>query len=397
MYRRILDDALAAHEKSQTTKPATIQPNVWRIIMKSRITKLATASAVILLILFGISILDRAATPAWAVEQTIEAFEEIHTVIITGMFPYGSESIPFKSWIKLDDENNNLFMRYESEKEVVVVRGNVCYSYMPESKRVTIVDGKAIHNLKFWYKVLELSPWITCKTLPVLKLFADDWQETYEKDGQTGRDRVVVTCSYKPLRASFWFEFDLESKLLVQGKHWRNIHRQGPPTFYATTFVYNEDIPDEVFEFEIPEGAKVVHEKQMTEASALFDQGEELFHNKRQFAEAIKIYWEVYEKYPDLKMAETALMMIGICYDHMQQYGKAIEVYEKAIREYSNLKGWIEATYFYLGAAYFQTGQKDKALEAFKNCLLIGEGVRDPEKFPLKNARKYIEKLKSHR
>jgi hypothetical protein len=42
-----------------------------------------------------------------------------------------------------------------------------------------------------------------------------------------------------------------------------------------------------------------------------------------------------------------------------------------------------------------KTGQKSKALEAFRNCLTIGEGVRDPNAFPLKNARGYIEKLES--
>ena len=40
------------------------------------------------------------------------------------------------------------------------------------------------------------------------------------------------------------------------------------------------------------------------------------------------------------------------------------------------------------------TGQKEKALEAFENCLKAGEGTRDPEKFPLKNAREFIASIK---
>ena len=44
-----------------------------------------------------------------------------------------------------------------------------------------------------------------------------------------------------------------------------------------------------------------------------------------------------------------------------------------------------------------KTGQKEKALEAFKNCLIMGEGVRQPGQFPLKHARIEIEKLKKRK
>jgi len=57
------------------------------------------------------------------------------------------------------------------------------------------------------------------------------------------------------------------------------------------------------------------------------------------------------------------------------------------------LKG-LETTYYYLGCAYMDLGQKEKAIGAFENCLRIGEGVRDPDKFPLKNARNAIDKIK---
>lgn len=360
--------------------------------MKSKIAKLAAVAVITVAAVIGFNILN--GTPVWAIEQTIEAFENIRTIIISGTSLYDSESIPFKCWIKLDQENNNLFnMRYECDREIVVVRGNVAFLYNPRSNRVKIVDGPTIHNLKFWYSLMELNPWVAGKILKVLQVVTGDWWETYAKDEQTGQDIVFVTCSYKPLNASFWLVVELENKLIKEGKHWNNINREGKPNIHAKSFVYNEKILDEIFDFKIPGGAKVINQKDWGEADVLFSRAEKLFHDKKQFAEAIKIYWQVYEKYPDLNIAESALMMIGICYAKMEQYEKAIEAYEKAIREYPNLKGWIEATYFYLGSAYMQTGQKDKALEAFRKCLKIGEGVLDSDTFPLKHARKYIEKL----
>ncbi|MHC4533406.1 MAG: LolA family protein [Planctomycetota bacterium] len=56
--RRIIDEALLVQEKWKKTQSATTQPNIWRIIMKSRITKLAAAAVIIIVVMFGINYLD---------------------------------------------------------------------------------------------------------------------------------------------------------------------------------------------------------------------------------------------------------------------------------------------------------------------------------------------------
>jgi tetratricopeptide (TPR) repeat protein len=271
-------------------------------------------------------------------------------------------------------------MRFESEKQIIVVRGTKAWAYWHDENAAKVYEDVTtsddmMRDLRFWSKIGQLNPWITGKMLATLKSFADDWQEIYAKDEQTGQDRVFVNCSYKPLSSSFWFVCDPESKLIVEGKYW---------------------ISDGVFDFQIPEGAKIIERKEQNEADNLFARGEKLFEEEKP-VQAIKVYKEVYEKYPNLNVAETALMMIGICYDHLGQYEKAIDTYQKSIREYGHLKGWIESTHFYLGCAYMKTGQNDKALQAFQNCILMGEGIRDSDKFPLKHARERIEKLNNQK
>jgi len=96
-----------------------------------------------------------------------------------------------------------------------------------------------------------------------------------------------------------------------------------------------------------------------------------------------------------LKIAQTALMMVGLCHDRLGQRDEAIAIFEKAVSEYADLKGWIDATYFYLGRDYQDQGQTAKARAAFENCLKAGEGVRDPNQFPLKDAREAIAQIKS--
>ena len=90
MDKRILDDALVAYKKSKKKTSAPTEPNIWRIIMKSRITKLAAAAMIIIAILisiyeFGGSI-DGAGI-AWAdvVQRVEQSYNEYYTELLLAM------------------------------------------------------------------------------------------------------------------------------------------------------------------------------------------------------------------------------------------------------------------------------------------------------------------------
>ena len=70
---RILGDAFEELEKLKVTKLAGSRLNIRRIIMKTKITKLAAAAAIIIIAALGISLLQNSATTVYAIEQTIEA------------------------------------------------------------------------------------------------------------------------------------------------------------------------------------------------------------------------------------------------------------------------------------------------------------------------------------
>ena len=55
MHERTLKDALKAQEQSRKTKSAEIGPNIWRIIVKSRITKLTATAAIIVIAVLAIN------------------------------------------------------------------------------------------------------------------------------------------------------------------------------------------------------------------------------------------------------------------------------------------------------------------------------------------------------
>jgi outer membrane lipoprotein-sorting protein len=96
------------------------------------------------------------------------------------------------------------------------------------------------------------------------KYLLTDWKETYGKDPASGRERVYLTFAltqgpFSP--RSMWFEFDAESKLLIGYKQWGNSNLEGTPLIVVEKITFYETLPDELFEFEIPEGATVVEDK----------------------------------------------------------------------------------------------------------------------------------------
>ncbi len=101
MDKRILDDALAAYEKSRKKPPALTELNIWRIIMKSRITKLAATAAIVFIVIFGVTLLDKITAPAYALEQTIEANRAMR-YIHTKYFDSSHDDVAKECWLEFD-------------------------------------------------------------------------------------------------------------------------------------------------------------------------------------------------------------------------------------------------------------------------------------------------------
>ena len=103
MDKAVLDDVLEALEKSKKAKSAKPTPNIWGVIMKSKITKL-TAAAVTAIIAVALVIiaLDKTATPAYAIEQTLEANRSLRYLHFK-MFKPSHDSIAKESWIEFDE------------------------------------------------------------------------------------------------------------------------------------------------------------------------------------------------------------------------------------------------------------------------------------------------------
>lgn len=239
---------------------------IWRILMKTKIAKLATAAVVTLAVILTITLFGQLGSPAWAIEQSIEALDRFWAVSVEGWESErtwkedGSlELRPFKSWA-VANENQTMVEKYRTEVEgflILTTNGQKTWRYDPNTHTVRIENHP--------YTASEC--WCGSQFLEQLKEGHDNgflarWEVNYDKDTTTGRQRIFLEIAWLNKRyngpRSLLLEFDMESKLLISLKQWENANWEGPATLIAEKITYHESLPDELFEFEIPEGAKVI-------------------------------------------------------------------------------------------------------------------------------------------
>ncbi len=243
--QKVLSGLLKAHAESKNLRPSSAWPNIWRTTMRKPFAKLTTLAVVIVIAVLGITFLDKAATPSWAIEETIDLLKNFNAIQCSGtMLDEQGKHVSFEAWFRANKEQTGAdSLRLETQSgEIDVVWEHRRYVYDPATQTVKITEGYGDVT----------SIWFGASLFESLKEMVLDWKESYAKDPATGRDRVFVTCSHPtmPSPRSFWFEFDVESKLLISFKQWENMTRQGTPEFYVKSITYLDDLPDELFQLE---------------------------------------------------------------------------------------------------------------------------------------------------
>lgn len=252
----VLSNILMAQEQAREKEAAIHQPTIWRTIMKSPIIKLAAAGAMITIaIVLPVAILNYTATPAWAIEQTIEAIEGFHAIYGSGItVDENGNEFEFEFWARpRKDGTASGDLRMETKGGQVIVvneQQNVTYKYDPSRNVVSVESGITFYS----------SPWVNGEYFRKMKEDCTEWHEEYRKDELTGRDCVFVKASDRDPgnNWSYIFQFDLETKLPIRGKVWNNSDFKGKPYVTANKVIYNPMLPEGIFDFTIPEGVKVI-------------------------------------------------------------------------------------------------------------------------------------------
>lgn len=256
---------LASLQSGQSSRPGPrvlhFHSNLWTRLKESRIMqtkpmRISAAAAAVIAVTVGLYFLlgpIPGASVAWALDDTIQALKAVSVVHMVGSASDSSDGLhPAELWAVPDEKRLNtgdlrFVMAKPGGNRVVVVKGNTSYDYWPDLKQVRVMQCR----MMCW-------PWPS----GLVERFGDLKSNTitYGKDPETGRDSAFATGSHEQYDQawSWWVECDLQSKLPVRVKVWSNGLREGLPMFDFSRMTFDEPLPPGVFDFQMPEGVKVV-------------------------------------------------------------------------------------------------------------------------------------------
>jgi outer membrane lipoprotein-sorting protein len=258
---RIVGDALTVFDKYEKTQSVSSDQNIWSIIMKSGIMKIAATAVIIIAVVLSITFLDKSVTHAYGIGQTIEAFRNVNSVYVeaTNLNEKGI-SYNLRMWARRGEDGKFLlgdFRQESSYGDTIVAneRENLTYCYYPSTKEVYIYKGLTE----------TIGSFLDINFFLYLQEETKDVKMKYGKDEVAGKEIVSLsfrgTEKYQKSSGKCGvIIFDLESKLPSRIKLWDNPDFQGDPFTVWTLIVYNPKVREDIFKFEIPEDATVIRD-----------------------------------------------------------------------------------------------------------------------------------------
>lgn len=277
---KIMNAALAAFGKSKKTS-AKQQPSIWRIIMKTKITKFAIAAIVIIAIVFSITIFDRSmptASAAQVLQDAINAVSDIWSVHMkTRMRTLPNDNfsviglkfdfVDIEMW-KRTDENGLMQWRVEKPGRVLLMDGQNTtmlirpnYGVLAEkpyplgcydswSGRLLNVRDLLDNELKrakndpesevsLWHKKVEGSD----------KLMLEVDVKTGVSQDSYLRNKFIMLSNHLKI-----YQFDAETKLLEAFQVYLHADDGNDVLIFEITDIkYNQEIDNDVFVLDLPQ------------------------------------------------------------------------------------------------------------------------------------------------
>ncbi len=306
-HRDRLEKNLLNRLKNQSTQA---QINIWTNIIKAKLTKLAAAAVIIIAVTLGLTtILDKSATPAYAIEQTVEAFKNIRFMHVVNQNESGQ--LVDERWIEIGPDGIQARYRQYTPGHIFVVDDRkTVYAHYKDKDMVVLYDPDDhwytwIHDLGQFFN--ELSSDKSSYTI----------EEYVEYNGR-------LTHHIRWLKLGYDAFIDPTSKLPIA--------MQGYEISY-------EEPPEGTFEIpHIPEGIAFFDKRAATLevekpewmkddeiANKQFEQAKKSLAEKR-YEEAVELFKNVVVIQP---MRNWAWYWLGRAYHELDQYDAAIEAYSK--------------------------------------------------------------------
>lgn len=289
MNQRTLDDILAAQEKSKTpvlskvegAKSASSQSNIWRIIMKSKITKLTAAAIIIMAVVLSVTLFDKTiptASAADVLQDAIDAVSDIWSVHMkTRMRTLPNDNFSVIG-LKFDFVDIEMWKRTD--------KNGLEQWRVEKSGRVLLMDGQNTTMLiRPNYGIIAEKPYpLGCydswsgRLLNVRDLLDNELQKAKNDPSHEaslwhekveGSDKLMLEVDVKTgvsqdsyLRNKFImlsdhlkiYQFDPKTKLLEAFQVYLHADDGNDILIFEVTDIqYNQEIDDDVFVLDLPE------------------------------------------------------------------------------------------------------------------------------------------------
>jgi len=245
---RIVSDALKAFNEYEKTTPISAGPNIWRIIMRTKITKFAAAVVIIVAVVLLISLWDRSTPTVYAVEQTIEAMRKITTVHLLGTTFDGGQ---IEMWTTVDPDTGESDHFYADFPQMTIVASpNEAYMYDKQANEVTHLIGG--HDIR---SDVRLGRFIE-DMFEVAKSLNTEVRIDFVYDPDRAKEIILLVIETD--KSILESKVDPETKLPISMK--MEVRGQPQPGQIGQSFDeihYDLPLPEGIFEFKIPEGAEV--------------------------------------------------------------------------------------------------------------------------------------------
>jgi hypothetical protein len=241
MHDRILNEAIKAQEQYKKTKTAKAVPNIWRIIMKSRITKLAAAAVIIVAILAGIHYFGGpidGASIAWAdvVKPILTAQTVVYDIIV------GEEG---KDPVITDMVKGSRIRRTISNvpeaASVIDLETMKVLALDPGKKEAVIIDLKGLQK--------RLDNYLDNLRNIITDLQNREGFEAQKLGEKTIEGRQTVGFYFKHPKAelTIWADTETSLPLRIEG-------REGQMPIVCKNFNFDVPMDESLFSMEVPEG-----------------------------------------------------------------------------------------------------------------------------------------------
>ncbi|MFC1764392.1 hypothetical protein ACFL6U_20255 [Planctomycetota bacterium] len=238
---RILTDGLAAMGEAPYESSAWSGWDVGRIIMRSRIGKLALAALVVVSVLLIGFPGQWGESSAWALEQTIEALKPYRAAYLSGtLMSKDGHPTAFEMWMRANPTgvaSQEMLLRTTAGGLVWVSEGK-SYQHTRGDKTVYYEDALT-QGISHWFG----------PHLFILLGQSDHLEVTESRDERT----LVMRGSTINMNGPTAWEFvvNRDTHLPVSVKQWSTMDHSGAPGFAATEILYYDDLPDSTFQPEI--------------------------------------------------------------------------------------------------------------------------------------------------